>query len=218
VLNLSNKKVAAVGIDVLVNGKKQIGSLRRRRDGQTFIGAGGVQEIFILGAKTAQLAPEGYLPAAPPNQEILITTAVFEDGSYEGEVETAAQVRGFELGSKLQVPRLIALLQEAGNSANQSIVTTLEKLKAQTTSLSTTVAEATLSDLLKEFPSLSQQATANLKTSIEVALAGEKFDFLKRIEEFEKWSAQAIDPKGFRGWLSTNKERYEKWLAQLQSE
>jgi hypothetical protein len=218
VQNLSDKKVAAVGISVLVNGKMQLGSLRRRRDGQTFIRAGGIQEINLSGARTTQLTPAGYLPDSPPNQEILISTVVFEDGSYEGEMETAAQVRGFELGSKLQLPKLIALLEEALNSADASVFKSLEKLKTQAASLTTDVDTADLLDLARGFPTLSQEKTRDLKTSIEVALAGEKFDFLKLIQEFEKSGAQANDQKAFRAWLSANKERYQKSLAQLQAE
>lgn len=216
--NRSPKRVAALALSVLVNGKNQISSIRRRRDGRTFIDASATEDIFVLGAKTTHVTSAGYSPDSPPNQEILIKTAVFEDGSYEGEVEIAAQVRGFELGSKLQVPRLIALLQEAGNSVDRSVATLLSRLKTKATSLSTTVAVETLQDLLNEFPSLGEEKKADLKTSIEVSLAGEKFDFLKRIEEFEKSSAQSTDPQAFRAWLNVSKERYEKWLSQLQSE
>lgn len=218
VYNRSSKRVAALAFNVLVNGKNQIGSVRRRRDGRTFIEAGATEDIQVLGAKNTQMTTVGYSPDAPPSQEILISMAVFEDGSYEGEMEKAAQVRGFELGSKLQVPRLIALLDEAGKSAEPSVLSSLEKLKAQTTALSTKVAAEALNDLKKDFPALSHEEQSNLQMSVETSLAGEKFDFLKRIEEFEKAGAQANDPQAFRAWLRANRERYEKWLSQLQSE
>jgi hypothetical protein len=218
VRNLSSQNVAALEINLLVNGQNRGGSLPRRRNGKPLIETGATQEIFVLGAKIAQETPGGYVPDSPPNQEILISTAVFEDGSYEGEAETAARFKGFESGSKIQVPRLIALLQEAVNSTDQSVVAQLEKLKAQAAALSTHVETTALNDLQKDFPALTREAKASLKTSIEVALAGEKFEFLKRIQEFEKTGAQSSDANAFRAWLSASKESYEKWLSQLQSE
>lgn len=218
VYNRSSKRVAALAFNVLVNGKNQISSMRRRRDGRTFIEAGAAEDILVLGAKTTQVTAEGYSPDSPPHQEILISAAVFEDGSYEGDVEKAAQVRGFELGSKLQVPKLIALLEEAEKSTEMAVLSSLDKLKAQTAALSTKVGAAAFIDLEKEFPELGQERKADLKISVETSLAGEKFDFLKRIEEFGKDGAQANDRQAFRAWLAANKERYAKWLSQLQSE
>lgn len=216
--NRSSKRVAALVINVMVNGTERLGSMRRRRDGKTFIEAGATEDILLSGAKTTLKTAEGYLPDSPPNQEILISTAVFEDGSYEGEQEPAARFRGFELGSKLQVPKLIALLEEASKSTGPTIWRSLEKLKAQAKALGTAVTEAALLELQGEFPSLGPETKAALKTSVEVALGGEKFEFLKRIEEFEKAAAQSADQNAFRAWLSDSKEKYQKWLAQLQSE
>jgi len=216
--NLSGKNVAALEIGVLVNGRNEASALPRRRAGKTLIEAGATKEILVLGAKNTQLTSVGYQPDSPPNQDILISSAVFEDGSYEGEAEAAARFKGFEFGSKLQVPKLIALLEEAANSNDRSVRTSLANLKAQAALLSSKVERAALNDFLEGFPSLTPEAKAGLRTPIEVAMAGERFELLRSIQEFEKASAPAADTTAFRAWLSAKKESYQTWLSQLQSE
>jgi hypothetical protein len=216
--NISGKNVDALGVNVFADGRQNGSSMPFGKRGEYLIAAGATQDIFVLGAKVARTTPEGYLPDSPSHQEIFIHTAVFDDGSYEGETKTAADFRGFKAGSKIQIARLLALIEEALNSSDPNVATSLERLRAKVASLSTTVETATLNDLLKEFPSFNKEEAAGLKRAVEVSLAGDRLEFIKRIGEFEKASAQADDPQAFRTWLSSNKEIYEKWLSRLRAE
>jgi hypothetical protein len=218
VRNLSGKSVDALGIKVMVDGRARNSSLRRGKQGQHLIEAGATEEIFLHGAELARKTSEGYSPDSLPNQEIHINTVVFADGSYEGEVETAAQVRGFEFGNQIQIARLIPLLQEALNSTGSETFESLKRLKTLADSLSTDIGQAAVDELSKEFPALNQEGKPNLKIAIEVSLAGIKTDFLKDIGDFEKASAQSISANALRAWLSANKEKYEKWLSRINAE
>lgn len=213
--NVSNKSVDALGVKVFADGRPDGISLPFGKQGRYLIAAGATQDIFVLGAKTALATPEGYLPDSPSHQEILIHTAVFDDGSYEGEVKTAADFRAFKAGSKIQIARLLTLIEEALNWSEPNVATALERLKAKVASLSTTVEPTALNDLLKEFPSFNKEGKAGLKQAVEVSLAGDRLGFLKRIEEFKKANGQADDPQAFRAWLSSTKEIYEQWLSRL---
>jgi hypothetical protein len=215
--NISGKNVDALGVKVFADGRQNGISLPFGKRGECLIAAGATQDIFVLGAKTARATPEGYSPDSPSHQEILIHTAVFDDGSYEGETKTAADFRAFKAGSKIQVARLLALLEEALDSSEPNVMAALERLKAKAASLSTTVETATLKDLLKEFPSFNKEEAAGLKQAVAVSLAGDRLEFIKRIGEFEKASAQADDPQAFRAWLSSTKEMYEQWLSRLRA-
>lgn len=215
--NISGKNVEALGVRVLADGRQNGSSMPFGKQGQHLIEAGATHDIFVLGAKTARATPEGYLPDSTPNQVILIHTVVFDDGSYEGETKTAADFRGFKAGSKIQVARLLALLEEALNSSDPNVRASLERLKAQVSSLSTAVETETLNDLLKEFPSFTVEEAAGLKRAVAASLAGDRLGFLKCIGEFEKASVQSDDPKAFREWLSSNKAIYEQWLSRLRA-
>jgi hypothetical protein len=215
--NISNKNVEALGIKVFADGRENGSSMPFGKRGEYLIAAGATQDIFVFGAKTVRMTPEGYLPDSPSHQEIYIHTAVFDDGSYEGETKTAADFRAFKAGSKIQIARLLALIEEALNSSEPHVATSLERLKAKVSSLSTRVETATLNDLLKEFPSFNKEEAAGLKQAVAVSLAGDRLEFFKRIGEFEKTSAQADDPQALRAWLSSTKEMYEQWLSRLRA-
>jgi hypothetical protein len=211
VQNLSDKAVAALGAEVHVNGRRQISSMRQGEDGARLMGAGATYKFYVAGANSAQMTQGAYAPEQPPNQEIHITMVVFDDGSYEGDPETAASFRGFQAGRKVQVERLVALLQKAWDAPAADDAATLEQLKTQAASLGTNADRAALDALQRDFPALRQ----HLRMNLEVAESGVKTDFLKEIERFEKSGAQAADGKAFRAWLGEKKARYEKWLSNL---
>lgn len=217
--NLSGKNVLALGIYVLANGCEKSSSLPHRKEGQPIIEAGSEYEkdyeLGVSAVNDAGTTNGGYVPDAPPDQEILISTAVFEDGSYEGDAKVAASFRAFVIGRKIQIGRLIPLIQDALNDKDLHGRQAVEAFKARVGALSGEVSMSVVGELRKEFPSLDENAKANLKSSIEVALNGVKFDLLKDIQEFEKAGSQSSDANAFRMWLSKKKERYEKWLARL---
>ncbi len=64
----------------------------------------------------------GYVPTLPSDQQIQIKAAVFDDGTYEGDAETAAAVRRYQTGEKMELLRLILLLENALNSSRFPIV------------------------------------------------------------------------------------------------
>jgi hypothetical protein len=213
--NLSNKNVVALGVEVHVNGQRQISSMPQGEDGQPVIEAGATHKLYVAAAHNMQMTQAGYTPQPPPNQEIIITTVVFDDGSYEGDADTASSFRAFQSGRKTQVARLVALLEKASEPTGESAGVPLANLKEQVASLSSEAEAAALNNLRREFPALSGQKKPDIKRSIEIALNGVKTEFLKEIEKYERESTQSMDEKAFRAWLSARKARYEKWLSNL---
>ncbi len=109
--NLSGRDVLALGINVLVNGQKQLSATPQGEDGQVLIAAGTTAPLNALMMREAKATPAGYEPATPPQQEIVITAAVFSDGTYEGDELTARKFRAFMAGRKAELGRLLELLQ-----------------------------------------------------------------------------------------------------------
>jgi hypothetical protein len=170
----------------------------------------------VAAATDAQMrGGAGYTPDTPPNQEIVMTTVVFDDGSYEGDAETAASFRAFQLGRKIQVARLVELLQQASDSTDRDAATALESLKTQVASLGNEAAAAAVNELRREFPTFNQTGKKDIKSAVEIALNGVKTDFLKEIQKYERERAESTDESNYRAWLSARKARYEKWLSNL---
>jgi hypothetical protein len=213
--NLSGKNVAALGVEVHVNGQRRISSMPQGEDGKAVIEAGATHKLYVAAANNAQMTRDGYTPETPPNQEIVITTVVFDDGSYEGDAQTAASFRAFQLGRKTQVARLVALLQQASDSTDRDAATALESLKTQVASLSNEAEAAAVNALRREFPAFNRNGKRDIKAEVEIALNGVKTDFLKQIQKYERERAESTDENDYRAWLSARKARYEKWLSNL---
>src|SRR5207249_8802568 len=89
VRNLSTKPVSAVKINLLLNNRSELSSMPQGEEGKPLIEPGGIYKTRDYGLFRIQRTPTGYIRTARPNQTIVISTAVFEDGSYEGQPESA---------------------------------------------------------------------------------------------------------------------------------
>jgi hypothetical protein len=213
--NLYNKSVMALGVEVLVNGQKRLISMRQGKEGAALIAPGAVYELSASGAKDALLTSEGYQPNSPQAQEIVISAAMFEDNSYQGDAKTAAHFRAFMIGRKIQVARLLPLMQTGAGPTEFDVSAAVNRLKTQVSSLSDNVETSVVDRLLEDFPTLSAEVKEDLKNGIEVSLLTVKTDLLRDLKQFEKPGSQPLDAQAFQTWLRANKEKYEKWLSRM---
>src|SRR5262249_40249165 len=135
--NQSSKNIVALGVDVVAGGKVQLTSKPRGIDGQPLIAAGKEYWLTVAAPNRAQPTLGGYVPTSPSDQQIQIKAAVFDDGTYEGDAQTAAAVRGFQAGEKMVLPRLIPLLESALNSSNADLTDALRNLESHLSSAAT---------------------------------------------------------------------------------
>ena len=66
----------------MANNRLRKSATPRGQEGLPLIEAGFIYNQNVSGAYNAQSAPGGYVPDAPPNQEIIITTVVFANRAY----------------------------------------------------------------------------------------------------------------------------------------
>lgn len=212
--NQSNKSVIALRVYVNAENRVRRVSLPRGTEGNPLIAPGADYKLNVLAASSAEAAPGGYVPGSPTGQEIRIAAVVFEDWSYEGDLEAAATVRAFRMGDKIQVSRIARAIRETLNDTASQGTEALERLKTRISALSTDVDKAAADELLAQFPGLDAQMKENIKDAVGVSLNGAKVDFLKRVRDFQN-SAESADASSLRTWLTENKTRYDAWLARL---
>ena len=212
--NTSNKNVVAIAINVVAGNRLQASSLPQGRGGRTLIKAGGIEEINVSAVYQVQNTSDGYRPEPQPNQEIVITAVVFDDGSFEGDAQMAATFTAFVAGRKVQIAKLIALIDSTSNVTDVNVPAALERLKTQAESLSTDAEPSVLAHLSRSFPKLTGSEGNDLKISVEVVLQAVKFDFIQCVKEFEKKNGKSND-REFRAWLSAIRLGYEQWLSRL---
>ena len=212
--NLSNKNVSALEVKVMQEGRTRLSGMPQGKEGSPLILAGGVSEINEPAATRASATPGGYDPVTPPNQIIQITTAIFEDGSFEGDIESAATFRAFVKGRKIQLRRLVNVFQTALHEDRSDPSSALEKLQNKVSVLGIEVDSTVVQEVRDEFSALTGEPKRELRSAIEVGMSGIRRGALEEIQQFRQ-SNPNVDANAFYSWLVGEKQRYEAWLSHL---
>lgn len=210
--NSSSKNVSALQINVLFNNRREASAMPQGEDGRMLIEAGGVYDAPNYGLNSIRNTGGVYRQTFPPNQTVVITTAVFDDGTYEGDAEEAARFLAYVIGRKKQVSRIVSLLNAASESSDAE---GLNRLKMQATALGIEAEVSEADALMKKFPDFNERTRDDLKRCIEIALSNVKKKFLEDIAQYESERASVSRP--FKEWLDASRERYGAWLSRLQS-
>ena len=212
--NLSEKNVAALMVRVAQGGRTRISGMRMGKDGAPLIAPGGVSEITVRLATRATETPGGYKPITPENQIIEISTAVFEDGSFEGDIEYAVIYRTVTTGEKLQLKRVVALFQAAAVDDVPDPLRALESLENKLAGLGIEADAFAVQEVMKPFSALPEASRRELKSKIEVEMNDFRKSVLEDVAKFRLGNPN-LDATAFRAWLVASKQRYEAWLARL---
>jgi len=211
----SNKNIVALRADIVAGGKIQTISKPRGIDGQPLIPAGKEYWLTVAAPNRAQPIPGGYVPTSPSDQEIQIKAAVFDDGTYEGDAETAAIVCGYLAGEKMELPRLIPLLENALNFGDPDLTKGLRQLDSQVSAVGSDAELPTIQSLTSKFSQGSSSAGSDIKIAIEFSATTIKSTLLKEIHMLQNEESKRLTEDLYRTWLTKTKERYEKWLSRL---
>ena len=200
---------------MVLSGKKEIIMLRQGEEGRALIPAGNHYKLTVTAAYQSRPAYGDHPPDFSRNHDCVITSAVFRDGSYEGDPVSASRFRATVRGHKIQIPGVVALLQEALSSTDD-VGATVRRLRAGLSSLKTDVDESEVKALLGEFPALSANAKTALNSAMRASLNGIKRTASEELDRFEKvQQVAAPDNSALRAWLLATRVKYEEWLSKL---
>ena len=202
--NLSDKNIGAIRINTLLDGKLSLSGMAQGDDGEPLVRAGSLKELNEMLVTHAEKTAAGYSPESPRAQQIVIATLVFEDGSYEGEAEPAATYRGFAIGNKTELKRIVALLKDALEGS-----TSIENIRTKLHNLSYDFDESDLVALAKAFPEIERN---KLQSYIDVAIHLLRKEVSDRLDIFQPGPGPAGD---LGAYLRTMKDRYSGWLLRL---
>lgn len=209
-LNTSAKNVSALFVETFVDGRRRTSSMPHNTDDATLIAAGATYDLKRQLNNIASSSSDGYAPETPPNQSVLIKAAIFEDGTYEGDAGAAAHYRGYALGNRTQLTKLVALYQKALEFTELDAKTVLDRLRIGVGALGITADDADMEKLMSDFPGLTEGEKSMMKAAIEVNMFELGKEALKGIGEFENKQGSKIDREEMRAWLRTNIEKYRK--------
>ena len=211
VQNNSAKDVMALTVQVHAGGRLRISSMPQDRKGGTLIKAGAIHALDVKIANETLKRQEGYAPSAPPEQQIVINSAVFKDGSYEGDAKDAATYRAYVVGDRVQVARVVDALRRVSGANPADVALSLGALRAHIYDLGVEPDADVTDALLKDFPSLSEAQQAEVRGAIGVSMNAHKTDMLELIKQLER--SGPPDARSFGEWLSATREKYERLLS-----
>jgi hypothetical protein len=203
--NLSDKNIKAVSINVLSEGHVRIMSMPQDYYGETFIRAR--ESRSLPESLTTSPDPGTYNPPAAREVQIVIESVIFEDGSYEGDLKSAGKFLGGVLGSRLDVGRILPLLDDASSATDA--VAAFDALRAQLSSLSYEPEDAEVASLQRALPTLDQ---AELRASVDAAIHLVRSRLLEKLDA-QKQSGGSV--RDYNDWLVRTRQFYSKWLLAL---
>lgn len=206
-INDSAKAVRAFTYETTVDGRQRLSGMPHQREGGVLIAPGGAHEEKVRISLDATTSSTGEVPAALTNLTIQITSVVFADGTFEGDIYHAARYRAMMLGERTQLKRILEILRADTAAASIDI------LNAQVSDLTWYVDEPVFEGFVKGIGGLSEKMTEDLH---EIVLGASNDLQRNFVAEFgEKRTSLNDKPAEFQAWLKTAAERYQKWLSAL---
>jgi hypothetical protein len=158
---------------------------------------GGVKPIILPGA-TLRTFITGFdsQTSEIPRPTLVITTVLFDDGAYEGDVLTAAELAARSKGRQIQSSRCLRLLERLSDQPDEETIRAIPEIKVAVEQLRIDVDASVVAQLQLQFPLLP-------KTKGKSWLADKVMDGLKAgrsmtifgLNDLEQ--KRARDPNGF---------------------
>jgi hypothetical protein len=176
---------------------------------------GGIVVRHVGVSRGGRMTPDGFVPDAALQRTLIIRTVVFDDGTYEGLVEPAAEIEAQRRGLDIQRKRILRLLQEPQKTNEGDVLTPLSELKEQAYALEKIVDASVARELMALFPSLDEKAKGSVLQTVEGGLRDGKLELLRYISDFEEMQKQPGEHITFAEWIKQTKTAYEKLTTAL---
>jgi hypothetical protein len=210
--NLSPKKVMSLKLQAVKDGRGLTTGWPLGSEGRALIEPGGIYEAMLPVSGGTQ-TPGGYAPSMPDG--VLVASALFSDGSYEGELEAAAKASAHYAGYRIQLARMLALIREALGAPEAKDAAAVSDLREKVQALKSDADAAAVAEVFDAFPGLEEQRRAEIKSDIEVAMSWLRMDVMAVLTHLEKKDRGPADGAHFREWLKGRRDKFEEWLGRL---
>jgi len=211
VRNVSTRNITAIQWYGMANGRRLGGAGQR---GMQLIPAGKLFRLYQRFEPTDKGTAAPSKPDLPAQRQIVIAAVLFDDGSFEGDPDTAAGMAAQWTGESLQLSRLMQLLRTVATTVYGDQGTRLTKLKADITALNTDVDSAVTTKVLTHFPGISEDMRQRrITVELKAGLMFARDNLLHEIQRFEFQQAHTPDAKDLSTWLTEMITKYEKVRA-----
>lgn len=216
--NVSQKGVAALAFREADGGSTHIslGSPAR-----PLVAPGDVHETPFVFHVSRHHTRQGETHDAERQRTLSVTTAVFDDGTYEGDAEMAAKIIARRRGDEAQRARILTLLRAALDAppTPADAAGALAKLKADLAALRIDADPDAVAELAARFPSLprdeaakreGRDAVAVLSSEMMGGLQSARESLLHTVGQWQEQRAGAAEPFDLRARVAALVERMER--------
>ena len=184
--NVSRKNITALAVSV----GGHFTQMAYHAGLRSLVASGGTYETEVSLGRGGRETPGGFEPEPQPDA-LVVSMAVFEDGSYEGDVETAAAMVARLKGRSVQFARVLGLLRNVLDADSPPAADAVARLKAEVGGLRIDVEPPVLEALVARFPELPTPAARKLIAEAVVnELRGTRGEALRMLEEVERAQRQ----------------------------
>ena len=209
VRNVSHKLITAIHWYGVENGRKSGGS---GLSGGSIIPPGRSFEFLELFSFAEDKArPESADKEPASRREIVIAVVVFDDGTFEGEADMAAETIANMTGMRIQNMRVNRLLKRIAPASGSEQTLAFTNLKRDIRALSEDVEADVVAELRSRFAEASDDIrNRRIKEEVANGLRFVKSDLLQEIERFEFRRENSPADADFETWLKEMMERFGK--------
>jgi hypothetical protein len=168
--NLTSKSIHALKFDT-ADGES---ALFQGEDGRPFIEPGGVHEQYIPVVRAVQRGAE-IVPGAAEVNTLIISSAVFGDGTFDGDVRPACAFESMSLGRMLWLKQVIPQLEKQIGVSDASVDPVARQFKERVLTLSP---EASLGE--KQRPSTVSTSCHPQSSSAQISFQSERLILASR--------------------------------------
>lgn len=205
--NRSSKSIIGLSMKVMQQGRPRISSFPQGDYGAPLINALEIVSLNRPLATNAIARAGGFEPSPPPSQQVVVESLIFDDGSFEGELQPAATFISFVVGRRIELRRVMPLLEKAFKATDHIAA---EQLRAELARLSFDADETEVASLSTAFPSIEKR---ELRTGVDAAIHGVRRDLIDQLERLHKSEAAEQE---LNEWIVSTRELYSKWLSRLE--
>jgi hypothetical protein len=210
--NLSAKRVRAVAMQTVVDGRRRTSIFAFEREGRPLMEPGGTYERNV-GITDGSTAGAGFTPISI--EGLVVLAVVFEDYTFEGDAESAARKACMDEGERLQLPRLLRLVRGSQGAGDVETAEAVRRLREGLAALDDVAPQASVDAMLAAYAAPAPAYARNVREGIEVTMHLVRTELLNDLERFEKQQKAAPAADGFKRWLAEQQSRFEGWLARL---
>jgi hypothetical protein len=208
--DVSGRKVMALQIR-LRRGGRSLGYMPQLgARGRPVIDTGETGEIvYRLGTGAA---PGGASVTETPDT-LIVESALFADGGYEGDVRAAATAAAHIAGFRLQLARVVALLDEASAWAETDTRAAATRLLARVEALDSKADGDAVEELKRRFADLEVEQREALRQAVELGMHWLRGELLADVKRLSSGNAPEGRLPKFADWLRDSRAALAERLA-----